>query len=1101
MRPRSAAGGHGAAAGAGPPPSTSSSATPLSSPARKRSRISTFLLVFLQLLSVIPSLIGFFYSGHRFYSPHHLVFSSSTWVEHGTSVGITSARSTRLDWFISGMWALATAYFTFQLSRGLLRRWLVYYSMGPTIIRVISLQAICWPLTLTTHRVLSFDQPVAAWCVCATTAAISNVIQTWVTSNIVERKDRRGQQRWQIYSTVVTAVLGPGVRTDKYRKGERVVSWKRVLWGTVLPFALLSWSTSAALLCQQYSARYHGGGGVSLGTSAVDASVSSPTNVPCTRLPDLQASADIRILVLVSASWSDLSATNRRTFRSSTVELFPPSSASASVSVTHRFLLGTAPSPKTAVRAGSSIEAEAEEFGDVLMVPAHDRVEHESRKVWEGWKWASGLEVDYVVKTEDDVFLRMDVVAKELAQLGKREGYWRGFAFSDMPTMKDDYSYDLPTYPPYTSGALHILSKDLVDLVASSPASRLFTKNEAQNLGIWLHPYGIRPLHDARIQEGPVCENDLIAKRFHRDPLRSPGVGAREMYANVAKGRKQCEGTVQRYCGLCYPSCHRRENLPRHSAYTCDEVMGATLSSRSSSSAASLDVPVRVSPEPFVMGSQDDPWIIPGLLSQQSSAFSSTDRWHLLHFLFWVDPAETFLERHYQTLETILAHEPRALVVVLSTTLPLDFFDAFAEQGYTVHIVRVGKEQMMQHRWFGGKDSERWLKDWDKWEKGPHFASHLADYLRYLCIFRFGGTFHDFNIPSIRSPPDSRLEYVSSRLSALASDISWTLDEAGSHLAPDAMRFRRGWIIFRDVLESAFSAKYSPACLKCVGARAITSAFRARRLHLEQAGFVVLPPLSSQQSGTFDSHHLIRALPAGEARVELSSIIRDLWSIFLLGRMTDHLRIQPGSVIAETFDAFSLSIPRPIGRLSLSHDEPDPAVPANNGLRLRLPPSYTFRSRAAGQHDENPDAQLLGSLDGRFEGLDLIYLQGALPTASFPSSRARAEIRLSTSFGGGRIALLSAAAKVAGRAMNRDGEMGAASEIRLVVEDASLRDINAFLVGIVYVPPSSGGRAAREAMVDGLSIEVVWGGERVEGKVRVEVPPLPPGRPPLFFDV
>lgn len=122
---------------------------------------------------MVPGLVGFFYSAARCYASSHLVWGSSTWEDGGTSVNILPARSTQLDWFISGMWALATAYFTLSLARGLLRRWLVYYSFGPTIVRVVSLQAICWALTLTTHRHLSFDQPVAAWVVCATTAAFS----------------------------------------------------------------------------------------------------------------------------------------------------------------------------------------------------------------------------------------------------------------------------------------------------------------------------------------------------------------------------------------------------------------------------------------------------------------------------------------------------------------------------------------------------------------------------------------------------------------------------------------------------------------------------------------------------------------------------------------------------------------------------------------------------------------------------------------------------------------------------------------------------------------------------------------------------------------
>lgn len=138
------------------------------------SRRWSLFFLFLQSLSVLPALLGFFYSVHRFYRHEPpLLNSATTWADNGHSVGVVTSRSTRLDWFLSGGWALACAYFSHSLARGLLRRWLVYYSLLPTIIRVLSLQAICWPLTLTTHRFLSFDQPIAAWLVCATTAAFS----------------------------------------------------------------------------------------------------------------------------------------------------------------------------------------------------------------------------------------------------------------------------------------------------------------------------------------------------------------------------------------------------------------------------------------------------------------------------------------------------------------------------------------------------------------------------------------------------------------------------------------------------------------------------------------------------------------------------------------------------------------------------------------------------------------------------------------------------------------------------------------------------------------------------------------------------------------
>lgn len=157
-------------------------------------RLWSLLFLFLQSLSILPSLVGFAYACHRFFlaSAPPLLLASSTWLEQGSARGVTQGRSTKLDWAITGLWALTCAYFSHSLAKGLLRRWLVYYSLLPTVIRVITLQAICWPLTLTTHRILSFDQPVAAWLVCATSAALSVSGQLVQMAWTQDRTDHEG---------------------------------------------------------------------------------------------------------------------------------------------------------------------------------------------------------------------------------------------------------------------------------------------------------------------------------------------------------------------------------------------------------------------------------------------------------------------------------------------------------------------------------------------------------------------------------------------------------------------------------------------------------------------------------------------------------------------------------------------------------------------------------------------------------------------------------------------------------------------------------------------------------------------------------------------
>src|SRR5690349_10615615 len=88
--------------------------------------------------------------------------------------------------------------------------------------------------------------------------------------------------------------------------------------------------------------------------------------------------------------------------------------------------------------------------------------------------------------------------------------------------------------PPFVSSTLYTLSRDVVTLL-TYPGPRVFTKNEAQNIGNWLYTFDLKPVHDRRIQQWDVCENDMIAKRFSDSfkPLES----MEDMYKNLQEGR------------------------------------------------------------------------------------------------------------------------------------------------------------------------------------------------------------------------------------------------------------------------------------------------------------------------------------------------------------------------------------------------------------------------------------------------------------------------------------------------------------------------------------------------------------------------------------
>ncbi|KAH8927541.1 glycosyltransferase family 31 protein, partial [Atractiella rhizophila] len=186
-----------------------------------------------------------------------------------------------------------------------------------------------------------------------------------------------------------------------------------------------------------------------------------------TLLPHRAAAAateSLSVILLVVSSWLSRSVESRNKFRNSSLKLRPSSS---SIRLTHRFVIGLPPTPYAEASLGKTIEAEAAKYGDMLLIPSGDRYDQLSEKVYASFGWANGLEegFDYLIKTDDDVFLRLDTVLDELEGLGRRRRYWKGLAYHEMPPIRDAsnknaiFDYELGLFPPYTAGAMYILSR------------------------------------------------------------------------------------------------------------------------------------------------------------------------------------------------------------------------------------------------------------------------------------------------------------------------------------------------------------------------------------------------------------------------------------------------------------------------------------------------------------------------------------------------------------------------------------------------------------------------------------------------------------------
>ena len=280
-----------------------------------------------------------------------------------------------------------------------------------------------------------------------------------------------------------------------------------------------------------------------------------------------------RILVLILSDIRPESAALRSSARSSWLGLLPVGQ------VRHFFCLGNS---DFGLRV-SELNREAGQYGDLVRTNVPDGYEHLSRKVFACFVQAANVvgAFDFLIKTDHDVFLRLDIIAPELADLlflhaAERRGpllHWQGFAYHSVPPMRDlsdknaDVSNTMLTFPPYTAGVAYILSAALVEELAAIEAPA-FLLNEDQTLGVWVEQLVLRggrrvlPVHDIRFQQWDVCNAGQIAHHLMTDSVRRMTLAI----SNMQKGKPACAIHVEKPCCLC---CDCADS--RASWFRCDE--------------------------------------------------------------------------------------------------------------------------------------------------------------------------------------------------------------------------------------------------------------------------------------------------------------------------------------------------------------------------------------------------------------------------------------------------------------------------------------------------------------------------------------------------
>jgi hypothetical protein len=270
----------------------------------------------------------------------------------------------------------------------MMKRWLYHYEIKHAIIRLLTLIVVTWCISGLISSTTDEAEPIRIQMTICFVLLLFNLIKlTFASSPKYSQKieDVLPTNRFNLKSTAVRVLLLPLLAV-------------MALSAFVLTGQINRFQYSSLLLMDQTQFQ-------------LDNTVSPVEG--------------LTVLVLILSSWTSQGAERRQILRESTLHWMGKESDTTFI---YRFVLGQPPSARVQSWMGPKLVQESDMYHDLLVVPAPDLHSDKSKKLFEALKWASSsVQHDYLIKTDDDVFVRWDVLRQELDE--KQDNYWKGFVY------------------------------------------------------------------------------------------------------------------------------------------------------------------------------------------------------------------------------------------------------------------------------------------------------------------------------------------------------------------------------------------------------------------------------------------------------------------------------------------------------------------------------------------------------------------------------------------------------------------------------------------------------------------------------------------------
>ncbi|XP_075452892.1 UDP-GalNAc:beta-1,3-N-acetylgalactosaminyltransferase 2 isoform X1 [Ascaphus truei] len=163
------------------------------------------------------------------------------------------------------------------------------------------------------------------------------------------------------------------------------------------------------------------------------------------------------------------------------------------------------------------LQEESTTFQDIIFVDVVDTYRNVPSKLLNFYRWTVEFtSFEFLLKTDDDCYIDMDNVFNTIdhKKLERSNTWWGNFRLNwavDRTGKWQELEYLSPAYPAFACGSGYVISKDIVQWLASN-SDRLKTyQGEDVSMGIWMSAIGPRRYQDSLWLCEKKCETGMLS--------------------------------------------------------------------------------------------------------------------------------------------------------------------------------------------------------------------------------------------------------------------------------------------------------------------------------------------------------------------------------------------------------------------------------------------------------------------------------------------------------------------------------------------------------------------------------------------------------------